>query len=321
MKRLVLLACSSVFVLGLVACGDKDKSEPASQAAVARQTSDPAGAVEAFTAKLREDNVLEAVQLAVPPANLDDLRTQWKQKMAEDAPSDEERAEYVEQMSKFTAPDAETALYAELEPMLIKYETEMAAQMPMMIGMGQGFATQAINANEELDEAQKKQAIEVLSAVGSWLQSVNLADRELAKKGISVAVKTARDLDLPTLDAVRALDFDQSMGKAGTVFAGAKEILALYGLDINKSLASTKASVVNQEDGVATVAVSYTLLDKDLSTQTDMVEVDGRWYGKDTIEQLVSGLAGNTDDNSVPAVVETPQMPVDQDDEPAPLEE
>lgn len=324
MKRLVLLACSSLFVLGLVACGDKGVSEPASQAAVARQTSDPAGAVEAFAAKLREDKLLEAVQLAVPPANLDDLRTQWTKKMAQETPTEEERAEYAEQMTKFTAPDAEAALYAELEPLLIKYETEMAAQMPMMIGMGQGFATQAINANEDLDEAQKKQAVEVLSALGGWLQSVNLADRELARKSIAVAVKAARKLELPTLEAVRALDFDHTMGKAGTVFAAAKEILALYGLDINQSLASTKASVVSTEEATAKVAVAYTLLGKSLSTQTDMVEVDGRWYGKDTIEQLVSGFAGGADtsaddeDDAVkPMIMEAPEVPADQDDESA----
>lgn len=342
MKRIALLACSGLFVLGLVACGDKGAPEPASKAAVERQTSDPARAVEAFAAKLREDNLLEAVQLAVPPANLEDLRTQWKQKMADDAPSDEERAEYAQQMTKFTAPGAEDALYAEWEPMLVKYETEMAAQMPMMIGMGQGFATQAINANEDLDEAQKKQAAELVSALAGWLQSVNLADRELARKSIAVAVKTARSLDLPTLDAVRALDFDQTMGKGGLVFSAAKEILALYGLDINQSLASTKASVVSKADGAAKVDVSYSLLGKNLNTQTEMVEVDGRWYGKDTIEQLVSGLAGGADaevdaDDADDTDAETdtdtdaddgnandheaPVVPVDQDDEPAPLQE
>lgn len=331
MKRIALLACTGLFVLGLVACGDKGAPEPASKAAIERQTSDPARAVEAFAAQLREDNLLAAVQLAVPPANLEELRAQWTQKMAEDAPSDEERAEYAQQMAKFTAPDAEQALYAELEPMLVKYETEMAAQMPMMIGMGQGFATQAINANEDLDEVQKKQATEVVSALGGWLQGVNLADRELARKSIAIAVKTARALELPTLDAVRALDFDQTMGKGGLVFSGAKEILALYGLDINQSLASTKATVVSKDDGAAQVDVAYSLLGKNLNTRTEMVEVDGRWYGKDTIEQLVSGLAGGAaadadDDHADHDVAsddasgtghETPAQAGNPDDEPA----
>ncbi len=292
MKRIVVLACASLFSLGLVACGGKDKSEPESAAAVARQTSDPAKAVESFAAKLKENNLLEAVQVAVPPAKLDELRAQWKEKMASEVPSEEEKAEFAQQMTKLTAPDAEETLYAELEPLLVKFETEMAAQMPMMIGMGQGFAMQTIQANEELTEAQKQQATEVIGALAGWLQTAKFADRDLAKKGISIAVKSARDLNIKTLDEVRALDFDHAMGKVGIAFGGMKDILALYGFDMNQALASTKASVMSKADGAAKVSVGYTLLGKSLTTETDMIEVDGRWYGKDTVEQLVSGLAG-----------------------------
>lgn len=292
MKRIALLACTGLFAFGLAACGDKENSEPASEAAVARQTSDPAKAVEAFAAKLKENNVLEAVQFAVPPAKLDEIRADWKSKMAEETPTEEEKAEFAQNMAKFTAPNAEETLYAELEPLLVKFETEMAAQMPMMIGMGQGFAMQTIQANEELTEAQKQQATEVIGALAGWLQTAKFADRDLAKKGISIAVKSARDLNVKTLDEVRALDFDHAMGKVGIAFGGMKDILALYGFDMNQALASTKASVVSKADGAAKVSVGYTLLGKSLTTETDMIEVDGRWYGKDTVEQLVSGLAG-----------------------------
>lgn len=299
MKRIALLACTGLFAIGLVACGGKDKSEPASEAAVARQTSDPAKAVEAFAAKLKENNILEAVQLAVPPARLDEIRTQWKDKMAKEQPSEEERAEFAANIAKFTAPNAEEALYAELEPLLVKYETEMAAQMPMMIGMGQGFAMQSIQANADLTEAQKQQATEVIGALAGWLQTAKFADRDLAKKGIGIAVKAARDLNVKTLDDVRALDFDHAMGKAGIAFGGLKDILALYGFDVNQALASTKASVVSKADGAAKVTVNYTLLGKSLTTEADMIEVDDRWYGKDTIDQLVSGLAGGDDEEEV----------------------
>lgn len=299
MKRIALLACTGLFAIGLVACGGKDKSEPASEAAVARQTSDPAKAVEAFAAKLKENNILEAVQLAVPPARLDEIRTQWKDKMAKEQPSEEERAEFAANIAKFTAPNAEEALYAELEPLLVKYETEMAAQMPMMIGMGQGFAMQSIQANADLTEAQKQQATEVIGALAGWLQTAKFADRDLARKGIGIAVKAARDLNVKTLDDVRALDFDHAMGKAGIAFGGLKDILALYGFDVNQALASTKASVVSKADGAAKVTVNYTLLGKSLTTEADMIEVDDRWYGKDTIDQLVSGLAGGDEEEDI----------------------
>lgn len=304
MKRIALAACTGLLFLGLTGCGEKDAdtSRPAPAAAIERQSSDPGKVIEAIAGKLREDRLLEAVQLLVPPASLDELRAQWLARMKDEPLGDLQPAEYAEQMARFTAADAETALYAELEPWLVKYETEMAAQMPMMVGMGQGFLIQSINADPELDEARKKQNVEVVGAIGSWLQGLDLADRELARKGIAVAVKAARQLDLPTIDAVRALDFDQTVGKAGIALGAVKDILALYGLDLNQTLTSVKANVASRDAGRARVVVTAALLGKSLSGEADMVEVDGRWYGKDTIEQLVQELASNRGSDVGPAV-------------------
>ena len=299
MKPILILAFSGLLAFGLSACGEKEASQPASQAAVAQQTSDPAKAVEAMAAKLRENNLLEAVQLAVPPTKLEAIRAKFKEAMNKEAPSEEERKAYADQMTQLTAPDAEAALYALLEPQLEKFDTEMAAQMPMMVGMGQGFVIQSIQASTELNEVQKKEATEAIGAIAGWLQSAKLTDRELAKKGIAIVVKTARSLDLATLDQVRALDFDHAMGKAGIAFGGLKDILALYGLDLNQALTSAKARVTTKGEGTATVSVAYNLLGKPLTSQSDMVEVDGRWYGKDTAEQITKSLAGETEDVQV----------------------
>lgn len=295
MKRLALLAGAGLLCLGLVACGGKE-AEPMSEAKVAQQTSDPAGAVEAVAAKLKSNDLLGAMQLMMPAAKLDELRADWKTSMNKEQPSEEDRAEFAANMAKLTAADAEQALFAELEPALVKFETEMAAQMPMMIGMGQGFLMQGIQANEDMTESQKQQGIEMVNALGTWLQTVKLTDRELAKKGIAIAVATARKLDLKTLDDLRALDFDQGMGKAGIAFGGLKDILALYGLDLNQTLGSIKAKVNSREGSSATVGFSYSFLGKNLTGETQMVEQDGRWYGKDSYEQLVKGLADESSD-------------------------
>lgn len=308
MNRIVLLACTGLLALGLVACGDKDASTPASQAAIERQTADPAAAIEAFAARLREDRLLEAVQVIVPPKNLDLMREEWKKKASEPFEAGDQ-AEYAEYMSRLTATDAEARLYSELEPLLVKFETEIAAQLPMFVIMGQGFLSQAINENDEMSAAQKKQAVETVTALGGWLQGVNLADRELARRGIGIAVNTARHLDLPTLDAVHGLSFDQGLAKAGIALAGIKEVLALYGMNINQTLASIKARETARDDaGVATVQIDYTFLGKPMQTEARMVEMDGRWYGEDTVEQITRELTGIG--NSAPAA-----SPVDAGDD------
>jgi hypothetical protein len=194
-------------------------------------------------------------------------------------------------MAKLTAPNAEQQMYAELEPQLVKFETEMAAQIPMMIGMGQGFAAQAIAANEKLDEEQKKQATEAVAATAVWLQTVPWADRDVLKRAIGKAVSTAREIDLPTMEKARSLEFEQAMGKAGIAFQGVKEILALYGLSIDAIFDSVNAEEVSQTENLATVRVKFKLFDKALWHDTQMTRVDGRWYGKDTVEQIAAARA------------------------------
>lgn len=307
MKRLVLLAGAGLLSLGLVACGGKDAGEPMSESKVAQQTADPARAFEAVAGRLKENDILGAVQLMVPAERMGELRAEWKKKMGDEVPSEEDRAEFAAMMTKMTAPDAEQSLYAELEPALVKFESEMAAQMPMMIGMGQGVMMQSIQASTEMTEAQKKQSVDVLNAIGTWLQTAKLTDRELAKKGVAIVVATARKLDLKTLDDVRALEFDQAMGKFGIAFGGLKDIFALYGFDLNQSFASVKANLVSREGDLAKVGFTYSLLGQSLAGEAEMVEKDGRWYGKDSVEQLMKGLSDAEEEEAVSEEVDSLQ--------------
>ena len=89
-----------------------------------------------------------------------------------------------------------------------------------------------------MTEAQKKQSVDMVNALGTWLQTAKLTDRELAKKGVAVVVATARKLDLKALDDVRALEFDQAMGKFGIVFGGLKDIFNLSRIVLRNSVPS-----------------------------------------------------------------------------------
>ena len=93
----------------------------------------------------------------------------------------------------------------------------------MMIAMGQGFVQSAIQQNKELDEQQKKQAVDALDAVAKWASTIKFTDPSLVKQVIAVTCKTARELNLKTLDEARALSYDQAMQKAAIVVSGLKE--------------------------------------------------------------------------------------------------
>ena len=289
MKRLSALALASLTAFALVAC---QKEEPAGETAAvtAEVTANPADAISTAAQKLKQGDVLAVIQMSVPPKHYDRMKADWRKKIDAEPATDVDRAEFEQMMKDLTAPDAETKLYAQAEPELDKFETEMAAQMPLMIGMGQGFAMQAIQANEKLTEAQKKQAGDVVTAVAAWMQGVKLGDKELAKQAIGKAVATARELQLSTLDEARALEFEPAMAKFGVAFNGFKDVLAVYGLNLNETFDSVKTAIVSEAGDTAKVKVDYQIFGQPLSFETDMVKIDGRWYGKDTVEQLEKEL-------------------------------
>lgn len=310
MNRFVSLAAAGLLSLGLAACGGGDKGAADPAAA----TATPDAALKSATTALRQNDIGQFVKLVLPEARYNEVKAKYEAQKAEaGAPDPAEAAEFAEMMGKLTAADAETALMAELEPHLAQFEAELAPQMPMMIGMGRGMAVQGIQQNAEMSEDQKRQATQVVDALGNWLSNVKLADRELAKQAVAKAVATARALDLKTLEQLQALSFDDALAKAGIAFGGLKDVLAVYGFDINAALDSAQIEVLNTEGDTARVKVGYTLLGAAISSEQDMVREAGRWYGKDTMKAISDALEGQPE-----AEVAAEAAPADQA---APMEE
>lgn len=285
MKRSAPLALAGLFALTLVGCGDRE-SDATGDAATAAAADDPVAVVEQAAEHLKANRLDAVVELAVPPKRLEQMRQRWVAERDANPPDAEEAAEFEKTMAKLTGDDAEQVLMAEVEPHLAKYDAEVAPQLPMMIGMGRGFAVQAIQENKEFPEERKQELIDTLDAIAKWLGQAKFSDREAARQAISRVVEGARELELATVDQVQQLDFDQMLDKAGVGFAAAKDVVGYYGLDLDATFDSMDASLVKQEGDSATVKVDYQLFGEALSFQTEMVRVDGRWYGRDTIEQL-----------------------------------
>ena len=272
-----LLALALVAVLA----GCKSKEEVAVSA-----TSTPEGAIQAAVATLRAGDLGALVQAQVPPQHMDALRAEWKRDMAEDPPTEEEKRDFAQTMADLTAADANERLYAELEPQIVRFETEIVPNMPTYIEMGRGLIVAGIKERKDLSAEQKQQAQKSVDALVAWLESTHFTDREKAKAAIGHVTATARELGLKTLDEARALDFDQALAKGSIAFRGLKEVLATYGFVFDDVLDTVKTEVVSRNGSEAKVRINYTLLGQPLSFETDLVEVDGRWYGKQTVEEL-----------------------------------
>jgi hypothetical protein len=283
LARLALAVAIAALAAG---CGPSETAAPGAAPAVAiAAPSSPDGAVSASVAALRANNVSAFLNNALPAGELAKLKADWNKDINKDPVTDEDRKQFTDTMAKLTAPDAETKMYAEIEPQLKEFDAKTAQQMPMMIAMGQGFAQSAIQQSKDLNDQQKQQAQAMIDATAKWAQNVKFTDPALVKSAIATISKTARDLNLKSIDEARALSYDQAMQKAGTVLAGIKQVFAVYGLNMDKALDSIKVETVATTGDTAKVKISYTAFDQPFSTESDLVKVDGKWYGKQAIEQ------------------------------------
>jgi hypothetical protein len=279
MMRAAALCLATAFV---AACGNKEAETTAKISA----PTTPVAAVENAVSALKAGDLNALVQSQVPPKYQEKMRAEWKADLAKDPPTEEEKKEFADTMAKLTAADAEQKMMAELEPQLVKFETEYAPQMPMMIAFGQGMIQQGIKDSAELTESQKVEAGKMLTGMATWIQGVKISDRELAKKAVSEVVAAAREINLKTLDEARALEFDQAMQKSSIAFRAAKRVLAAYGFDMDKTLDTVKTELVAEQGDTAKVKVNFTMFDQPSSFETELVKLDGNWYGKQTIAEL-----------------------------------
>jgi hypothetical protein len=79
------------------------------------------------------------------------------------------------------------------------------------------------------------------------------------------------------------MDFDTAMKKYSVAYGGIKQLLTIYGLSVDDTLNSVKITTVSQDNNQAHVKIDYTLLGKPLSSESELVQVDGRWYSQDLI--------------------------------------
>ncbi len=290
MSTQMLRGCALAVALVLsVGCNkEKEVDAPSASPQVARlATGSPEAAITANAALLKAGDFASLMQNALPPEKFAQFKEEWTKQKDDEPVTDEDRQKFADMMMQLTAPDAEAKLYAEAGPKLKALEKQYQSQVPTYVNMARGFAQNMAEQSQDLSEPEKRQSVDAINAIGDWAVTAKFADQELLKQSIAIAVATARSLQLKTIDEVRAMEYDTAMKKGQVAFLGVKKILALYGLSIDDSLDSVKPTLVSLTADTAKVKVDFDLLGKSMSTETDMVRQDGRWYSKDTIEKLM----------------------------------
>jgi len=279
-RRLASVALAALLALFVVACNNQQSGAPA---AVVSANS-PDATIRRNVELLKAGDLGGLMQNALPPADFAELKAQWGKD--QDPPTDDERQKFADTMARLTAPDADQKIYAELEPELKQFDAQYQQQMPMYVAMGSGWLQGMVQQNKDLSDADKQQAVAAINALAAWVQKTRFTEPESVKKVLAIATKAARDLNLKTVDEVHALTFDQSMQKARIAMLAFKDALNVYGFSVDKTLDSVKPEVVSNDGKTATVKVSYMLFDTPLAMATQMVNIDNRWYSKDSIERV-----------------------------------
>lgn len=305
-KPLVRATFAASLLVFVAACQKQEDGAVTAPAAAAS----PDATILASIKLLKQGDIAGLMQNALPPAEFAKAKADWGKDKDEQPITDEDRAKFNEAMGKLTAPDAETKLFAEIEPKLKEFDAQYKQQIPMYATMGSSVVKNMIQQNQTLSEAERGQATAAVDALVAWVQNTRFTDPESIKKVIAIVTRSARDLNLKSLDEARALDYDQSMAKARIAFAGIKDALNVYGFSLDQTLDSVQAKVVSNDGKNASVQLHYTLLGAPLDATADMVNVDGRWYGKQMMEKLKEKAAAQaTEAVAAPAPAAAQEAP------------
>lgn len=272
MRRLLaLMLCCALLALIVTGCDSRGRGD--TQAAAA-----PDAAVRVLVQRLREADLAGFWAQAMPPPVLARFKAQWAAPRDTTWVSQTQRETFATVMQRLTAPEAETRLYDELAPTLNRFNAQSGQEMPMIVAMARGYLGSLVRQNDDYSEADKQALIDLVGAFGDWITQAQPTDPERLRRVLPILVRTARELDLKSVDDVLALDYEQSMAKSQIALRGLRDVLTVYGFSLTQALDSATVQVVSNDGGAAVVRVDCTLFGAARSIDVDLVALDGRWY-------------------------------------------
>ncbi|MEZ5462668.1 hypothetical protein [Dokdonella sp.] len=250
---------------------------------------------------VRNGDLAGLIEHMLPPEEFARVKTEWNQRKDQDEPTADERAQFEETMKKLTADDAAEKLYAEFEPDIRQFDAQYQKQIPSMVDMGNTYLHGLVRQSQTLSAGEKDQADSVIDTLSVWVKETRFTDPALVKQALTVISDTAKKLDLKTLEQARALTFEQASPKFKVAFDGLKGVFEVYGFSIDQTLSTVKVEELSRTKDTANLKISYSLMGTPLETTTEMVLIDGRWYGKDTIEKIRERKASQATDGAAVA--------------------
>jgi uncharacterized protein len=252
--------------------------ENAGRASVAAP--DPAVQVLEVARLLRSNDLAGLIQATLPPSAYEKLRADYEVQRKQPT-TDAQRAKFAEEFARFNAPDAIDKLMAEIEPKLV----EARPKLPAALMMGLGAAQMAVLSEEsDLTADQRASLQQALPGLQQWLTTTDFLSSDSARRALTVLAEAVRGSGIESIDELKQMSFEQVLAKADPVLAAGKKAMQVYGLDVNAIVDSIRVEVLSIEGSNARVRTTVTVFNAPVSSEHDLVLLDGRWYGRHVLE-------------------------------------
>lgn len=243
------------------------------------------GAVEGPTAPmantisaLRDNDLAALMNSMAPEAEIEKAREEWKNKKPM---SDVEKAQFDGQLAMFISSDAKSTLSTMLEGQVAPLREGFDEQLEGAVGFAGMFLGGM--AGDQRDEV-----METLNVMAEHLKGADVLGKENLEKVVGIAVDTVKATGIESAADLEALSFDDAIDKGGLVLGGVKDVLGVYGIDIDETLDSSTFEVVSEdaEAGTATVEWTMTFLGKEQTGTANVVKHEGMWLPAEVVAAL-----------------------------------
>ncbi len=249
---------------------------------VTQSVPDPALQIRDLARVLRNNDLAGLVNALVPPSQYQLMRQAYElHRLQPITPA--ERTKFSEGIAKLIDANAVDKFMLEIEPKLV--EARPKAPAALLIGMG---ALQMALASDDSDlTAEQRAALQsAMPGIQKWAAETDFLSSTSMRQAISLFSDAARNTGVRNIDELKMLSFEQALSKAGTMLSASKQALYIYGLNVDAIADSLQVQVLKQQGQTARVRTTITVFNAPISSEMDLVLLEGRWYSKTTVAKL-----------------------------------
>lgn len=248
----------------------------------------PAEAVQALAKRLHDNDLAGFAAMAVPPALHARLEAGWRDGHSrwplDELPLDERLPALLATLSAEGAGPRLQALF-DREFARSGRELQAAATALGLFGM------QYVRNEGDYSAEERAHYLQDIDALSRWASAAPLSDRERARRSIALLTAAARRSGIDHDTDFTALGMDASLERLQPMFAALKRTFAGYGLDLDASLASVDARLLQQTGDSARVRLRYRLGPGEVDSVVTLQRIDGRWYLRDYLRHAEASLS------------------------------